>query len=136
MRGSKSAGGVGTKEGRESGQSPENAEPDQARKTQIRTKAANARTPRDVSRGSAPMRSGELLLLLLGLVWFGEAVHDAFELHRGGVRGGAPRRTGEGERMLRTWIGDVHHDDLARLQLREQDLLGQQILDVTLDRPP
>src|SRR5215212_4289352 len=116
MPGSKSARRVGTKEGRESRRSPETQNP--------------------ARRLAGFCVDAACELLLLGLARFGEAVHDAFELHRRGVRGGAPRRTGEGERTLRTWIRDVHHDDLARLQLREQDLLGQQVLDVTLDRPP
>src|SRR5215204_3136793 len=114
MRGSKSARGAAQKEGLEVQTEPGNAE------------------PRETSRGVLRRCAAELLL---GLAWLGEALHDAFELHRRGVRGGAPRRTGERERILRTWIGDIHHDDLARLQLREQDLLGQQIFDITLNRP-
>src|SRR5215208_5257071 len=132
MRGSKSARGLAQRKGespdeapkRRTGPSPE---------TQNRTKPGNAepdqgRKRKNPARCLAGFCVDAACELLLGLVWFCEAVHDAFELHRRGVRGGAPRRTGEGERMLRTWIGDVHHDDLARLQLREQDLLGQQIL--------
>ena len=64
-----------------------------------------------------------------------EALNDAAELDRRHVRGRGTRRTGEGERVLRTRVGDVDHDDLAGLQLGEQDLLRQQVLDVALDAP-
>ena len=57
------------------------------------------------------------LLLVGGFGAFVEAVHDAAELHRRYVRGCRTRSAGEGERVLRSWIGNIDYHDLAWLEL-------------------